>query len=276
MGATGHVVDKERLVGRGCVQIAYVLDGVVRYIGGEVVIGLTDPWKDLGRIPKEVGCPLVGLASHEPIEILEAHADRPLVERPCDAVLKAWRIVILAKPRGGVTVVSQDRADSGVVRPYDGIIARITGGQLADHAKSHRVMIAPCDESGARGRAQGRRVELRVAQSRLGDTIQRRRGYDAAERARNAVALVVSHDEQDVGRALGRYDSRRPLWRGILGAFFDNSAERQRRRRELFPIKRYGRAGRTRHAVDLLSRRARCREDNHINYHRKAVDWSYR
>src|SRR5271165_2247948 len=151
MGATGYIVEKERLVGRGCVQFAHVLDGVVRHIGGEVVIGLTDPWKDLGRIPKEIGRPLVGLASHKPIEILEAHADRPLVERPRDAVLKAWRVVILAKPRGGVTVVSQDSADSGAVRPYDGIIARITSGQLADHTKSHRVMIAPRDESSPRG-----------------------------------------------------------------------------------------------------------------------------
>jgi hypothetical protein len=30
----------------------------------------------------EVRRPLVGLAAHESVEILEAHADRPLIERP--------------------------------------------------------------------------------------------------------------------------------------------------------------------------------------------------
>ena len=37
-----------------------------------------------------------------------------------------------------------------------------------------------------------------------------------------------------------------------LAAFFDYAAERQRRRWELFPVKRHGGAGRTRYAGDLL------------------------
>ena len=40
MGAAGHVVDEERLVGRGRVQAVHVVDGVVRHIGDEVVAGL--------------------------------------------------------------------------------------------------------------------------------------------------------------------------------------------------------------------------------------------
>src|SRR5208282_93224 len=113
-----------------------------------------DPRKYLGRIAKEVGRPLIGLAAHEPVEILEAHADRPLVERPGHAVLKAGGVMFFAKPRGGVTVVPQDRADGSVLRPDDGVIARITSGQLADYPKTHRVMIAPRDESCPRGRAE--------------------------------------------------------------------------------------------------------------------------
>src|SRR5216683_2286073 len=104
-------------------------------------------------------------------------------------------------------------------------------------------MIAPRDESGARGRAQSSGMELRGTQSRLGDTIQRGRRNDAAEGARDSVALVVGHDEEDVGCALWRYDSRRPVWLRIQIAFLDRAAERQRRRRELFPIDRHGSAG---------------------------------
>ena len=75
----------------------------------------------------------------------------------------------------------------------DGIVARETGGQLGDHAEAHRVMVAAGDQRRPRGRAQRGGVKLRVAQSRLGDAIHRRRRDDAAEGARYAVALVVGH-----------------------------------------------------------------------------------
>ena len=45
-------------------------------------------------------------------------------------------------------------------------------------------------------------MELRVAQSRLRNPIQRRRRDHAAEGAGDAIASVVGHDQQDVGRAL--------------------------------------------------------------------------
>ena len=147
----GNIVQKERLVGRGRVQIVHVPYGVISHISREVVTRLADPWKHLGRIAKEVRRPLVAFTAHETVKVLEAHTDRPLVERPSDAVLKARRIVVLAEPRSGVTVVPQDRADGRVVRSDDGVIARITRGQLTNHAEAHRMMISPGDESGARG-----------------------------------------------------------------------------------------------------------------------------
>ena len=41
--AAGDVVDEERLVRRGCVQILQVPDGVVGHVGGEVIAGVADP-----------------------------------------------------------------------------------------------------------------------------------------------------------------------------------------------------------------------------------------
>ena len=160
--------------------------------------------------------------------------------------------MFLAEPRRGIAVLLEDFSDGGLVRLDDGIIARIAGGQLADHAEADRVMIAPGDERGARRRTERSRMKLRVAQSRLGDAIHRRRRDDAAERARNTVALVVRHDEQNVGRAFGRHDARRPVRRGILDAFLDHAAERHRWRRDLFPVNGDGGVGRTGCAVDLL------------------------
>ena len=56
----------------------------------------------------------------------------------------------------------------------DGIVARIAGGQFADHAEAHRVMVAPGDERGTRRRTKRGGMKLRVAQPRLRDTIQSR------------------------------------------------------------------------------------------------------
>ena len=88
VGAAGHVIDEERLVRRGRVQVAHVLDGLVRHVGGEVVVLPADPRENLGVIAEQVGRPLVGLAAHEAVEILEAHARRPLVEGAGRAVLE--------------------------------------------------------------------------------------------------------------------------------------------------------------------------------------------
>ena len=115
-------------------------------------------------------------------------------------------------------------------------------------------MIAPGDQRGPRRRTQRCRMELRVTQSRLGYTIKRRRRDYAAEGAGDSVALIVGHDEKNVGRALGRYHARRPVRRGILGVFLDHASERHRRRRKLLTVKHLGGIRRTRRADDLLRR----------------------
>src|SRR5437870_13887291 len=98
------------------------------------------------------------------------------------------------------------------------------------------MVVAYRDKRGTRGRTERGGMELRVAQTRFGDAIHRGRRDDATERARNAVALVVRHDEQNVGRAFGRYDARWPIRFGILDAFLDYPAKRQRRRWDLFTV----------------------------------------
>ena len=53
---------------------------------------------------------------------------------------------------------------------------------------------------------------------------------------RDAVALIVGHDEQHVGRALGRHDGRRPIGFGVHGAVIDHAAELRVGRRELLAV----------------------------------------
>ena len=86
-------------------------------------------------------------------------------------------------------------------------------------------------------------MKLGIAQSRLGDVLQRGRRNHTSEGARNAVALIVSHDEENVRRALGRHNPGRPPRLGISRLFSDHTPERHQRRRELVPFESYGGVG---------------------------------
>src|SRR5216684_7648340 len=135
MRAAGHVIDEERLVWRGCVQIPHVPNSVVRQVSGEVVAGMSDPRVDLRMITEQIRLPLIGLPAQVAVEILKAHTRRPLIEGPGGAaVLKTGCVMVLPKPRRSVAVLFQDLADSGALRTDDGVIARVAGGQFADDA----------------------------------------------------------------------------------------------------------------------------------------------
>jgi hypothetical protein len=73
VGPAGNVIEKERLIRCGRVEVAQMFDGLVGQIGGEVVAGVTDEGEDLGVIAEEVRRPLVGLAAHEAVEVFKAH-----------------------------------------------------------------------------------------------------------------------------------------------------------------------------------------------------------
>ena len=109
--AAGHVIDKERLVGRDLLELLHVLDGVIGHGRGQVPAGIALKRVDGRRVAEQVRLPLAGVAADEAVEIIEAHADRPLVERPGLARLVKGRVVVLAEPRGRVAVLLQDRAD---------------------------------------------------------------------------------------------------------------------------------------------------------------------
>ena len=130
--------------------------------------------------------------------------------------------MILAEPGSRVSILFEDFADGRVVPPDDGVISGIAGGLLSNHTKSHGVMVASGEQCRSRGRAERGGMELGISKPGLRDPVQRWRWDDTAEGARNAVALVVRHDEQNIGRALGRHDARRPLRLGVLGIHADH------------------------------------------------------
>src|SRR5206468_4911670 len=136
----------------------------------------------------------------EPVEILKSHTDRPLVKRPGRAVEIGGGVMVLAKPRGGITVLLQDFADRGAILTDDGIIAWEAGGHLTDDAVTDRVMVAAGDQGRTRRGAKRGGVELRVTQACLRDPIHGWGRDHATKGAVHAVTLVIRHDEKDVGR----------------------------------------------------------------------------
>ena len=67
-------------------------------------------------------------------------------------------------------------------------------------------MVAARQERDARRRTERRRVELVVAETARGQTVQGRRLDAATEGAGRAEADVVDQDDYDIGRAFGRFD----------------------------------------------------------------------
>jgi hypothetical protein len=116
---------------RGRVEFLHVLDSLVRHIGDQVIAGFPDPWKGFGWYAEEVRRPLIGLPTHEPVEVFEAHSDGPLVKGSRHRVLKAGCIVLLAKPGRGVAALFEDLADSG-----GGLLGfgNLRGSGLRDHS----------------------------------------------------------------------------------------------------------------------------------------------
>ena len=97
-------------------------------------------------------------------------------------------------------------------------------------------MVAAGDERGTGGRAERGGVKVQIAQPVVRNVVQCRRWNHAAESARRGEADVVGHDQQDVGRALGRHNPRRPAGFRLIGVELDLALEFGRWWRQIFCI----------------------------------------
>src|SRR5262249_10364622 len=155
------------------------------------------------------------------------------VKRSGRTQLIAGRVVVLADPRRGEAILPQDRADGGTLRPDDGVISRVSGGHFGDHAEAYRVMVAARDQRCPRRRAESGWVELGVTKSGVCDAIHCRSWDDAAESPRYSIALIVGHDQEHIGRTLGRHHSGGPIWFRLAGLKINFTAELRWRRRKI-------------------------------------------
>src|SRR5262249_34090897 len=137
---------------------------------------------------KERGTPLIRVAADEAVEIVEAETSRPEIKRSCLAGLPVGNVVVLAVPGACVRVLAENLGHRAVALGHERFVAGVAGAEPRDHAGLHGMMIAAGDESGAGGRAESGRVEIRVAQPRGSNTVVSGCRDRPAERARGAEA----------------------------------------------------------------------------------------
>ncbi len=198
----GREVQEERPVRRQALLLANPGNRLVRHVGHEVVVGV-GRLLDAREAIVERRRPLVGLAADEPVELVEARPRRPAIGRPRGADLPRRRFVVLPEGAGTVAVQPEDLGERGdAVRP----VAGVPGKRRRDvhhRAGIGGVVIAAGLERHARRRAEGRDVEVVVAEPVGGQAVEVGHLDRAAERARLAEAEVVEENHDHVGR-LGR------------------------------------------------------------------------
>ena len=205
VGRPRREVHEERLVGHQRLLLADPVDGVIGHVLGEVVallrraVGL-----DRHRVLVDRRRVLVRLAADEAVEVLEARAGRPGVERPHGARLPDGHLVALAELRRRVAVQLEGLGERcRGVRP-DRVVAGCRRRDLGDAAHAHRVVVAAGEERLARRRAERRGVEAVVLETVRRETLGNgcRHGPPNALEAREAD--VVDQDDEHVRRSVRR------------------------------------------------------------------------
>ena len=160
VGGPGREVHEERLVGHQRLLLVDPGDRLVGQVLGEVVALLRRLRRlDRGDPVVEGRVPLVGLGADEAVEVLEAAAGRPLVERAHRARLPDRHLVALPELGGAVAVQLQDLGERRRSVGPDRVVARGGGGDLGDAAHPDRVVVAARQQRLAGRRAQGGGVE---------------------------------------------------------------------------------------------------------------------
>src|SRR5712692_9807495 len=78
---SGNLVAEEWLARINLIDAVQVINGVVGHAGNQVPAGFALEGIDLRRVAEQVRLPLVCVAADEPVEIIEALPDRPILKR---------------------------------------------------------------------------------------------------------------------------------------------------------------------------------------------------
>ena len=183
----------DRIVGHGVREVVRVVFVVEARRGANDLLVLD-----------KAGVPLAGVPCEEAVEVVEAPAGRPPVERTGRTLHGVRCEMPLAICGGAVAVVPKDPGERGAVSQQRCRVAGKASRELPDPAESHTVVVPSGQQSGARRRAQRRDVEPVEAHAPVGDPGVVGRVDRSAERAWVPEAGVVDKDEQHVRCSIRR------------------------------------------------------------------------
>src|SRR6267378_1122912 len=109
--------------------------------------------RDAVLVFKEDGFVLARVSGVEAVEIIESEPAWPVIERTNFAGFPRRRVVIFSNPRGCVAVLSEYFGNRPRTLRDDTGVAVVTSRKLRDYTGSSHVMIATCQQCGARRRA---------------------------------------------------------------------------------------------------------------------------
>ena len=154
--ARGAEVGEPGLIRIGGARVLDPGDGLVGHVGGEVVALLRRlRLSDRRGVAVKRGVVLVRLPLVEAVEVVEALAGRPEVERAGGADLGLGRVVRLAEHRRGVAVVAEDLRDQRRALGDDPGVPGVAGAHLDDDAGADAVVVASGEQRRARSGCKG-------------------------------------------------------------------------------------------------------------------------
>ena len=195
----GGEVGKERLAGVLRPDTVQPLDCLVGHRIGQVVRaafvveafrGADDP-----LVLGQARIPLPRITAQEAIEIVEAPAIRPPLERPGGTLLAIGRQMPFAERCSAVSVLPQNPRQRRTIAGHHGRVPGKAAGKLADRPEADRMIIPPSKQRRPRRRTQRGHMETVVAQPAFRDP-RVVRGIDrTTERARVAEASIVDQHQ---------------------------------------------------------------------------------
>ena len=229
-------IHEERLVGREGLVLAQPDDRVVSEVLAQMVVVVAARGVgmfDVGRVAHQARLILRRLPGQKAVEVFEAVAGGPVIERAGGGRLFGRRVVPLAPRAGVIAVVLEHLGDGGAALWYGAHVAIPVIGKLGDLTAGDAVMVAPGEQGRACGRTHGSRVEPVVGDPLFGDLVQGRSVDLAAVSRRLRGADIVDEHDENVRRILRQpFHGRERTVNRLLHRPAGNAAGRFGRKRQ--------------------------------------------
>ncbi len=201
MDGAARPVHVEGLVGLEGFMPAQPPDRIVGKIFAQVIALLARAGRsDVGGVTNQVGLVLRRFAAEKTIEVIEAVASRPAIEGARRGCLFGRRVVPFAPRACGIAVVPKHLRGGRTALGHDPGVPVPVVRHLPDLSGPDTMVVPPGQEGRSSRGAHGRGVEPVVGNALLGDSVEGRRVYFAAERRGESGSGIVDEDDQDVRR----------------------------------------------------------------------------